>query len=789
MILKWLWGFVVCVVMGMGHAHAQKVIRGVVADAESQMPLPQASVQIVGTYEGTISNMEGEYVLAVKHVPCVVRFSYIGYESFEMEIEAHTPERQDVDLNAVPLEMDELVVTAEDMGPNIMRKVIAQKKTWWDDLETFRVRAYSRFTYRNETQIVGMAESLSDAYWTQKGGWREVVKDKRETKNINWDFALPAAAAVNLYDDEVEFGGHNLLGVTHPNALSHYDFRLNGRRFLDHQVIYDIEVRPKSKLTSAFVGQVSVLDSVFAMVEAELKPNRAFIFPPPIRSLGITLRQQFSNTGGAFWLPIGYQSEVDLQIGIVGLEFPMIKAQRVSRISDYQINVSIPDSLYAQDRIQVDSVSVARDSLMEKDGVVVPLSVAEQIAFEEIDSTMTLEKVFKPKGFLARFINTEGNGRNNDDDTEKRIGAFKLRPEVWYNRVDGGHLGVVVGVGEKRDVWSFALSGAYNLSSKRWSFSGEGTRRLGNPKSGFLSVAGFRGTDMRYPSRLYDRFATSSQQFFGAEDYFDFYWREGGQARVGYDFRRPEVSLSGGINAERHLSVQKATDWSLWGKEVQRMNPVIQEGDLRSLAVKAVLSGDNDGPAPFFGQRKLVVEMEHSRLGFGSDFDFTQFNMVLDWRIKTFFKRRLLSNVLDVRVVGSTHLGTLPRQRYGILDASLGNFSMFGAFRSLLPFPYEGQKLLGVFWEHNFRTVPFEMIGWDWAVKQNWGILIHGAHGRTWIDGQTLLGLRDAPMYQHRFHQEMGLSLSGIFDLVRVNVTRRLDAPSTHYSFEMSRLF
>ena len=38
----------------------------------------------------------------------------------------------------------------------------------------------------------------------EKKGWREVVKDKRETENWDYEFALPAAAGVNLYDDETK---------------------------------------------------------------------------------------------------------------------------------------------------------------------------------------------------------------------------------------------------------------------------------------------------------------------------------------------------------------------------------------------------------------------------------------------------------------------------------------------------------------------------------------------------------------------------------------------------------
>lgn len=789
--MVWWMGFWVTGVMPV---MAETVIRGVVIDGETGEPLPQATVQVLGTYEGAITNLEGAYELVVKQVPSVVRVSYIGYQFVEIVVDENATAVHNVALSPVPIVMDELVVTAKDMGPNIMRKVIVQKQTWWPSLETFQVRAYSRFTYRNEVEIVGMVESLSDAFWDREKGWREIVKDKRETKNIDWDFALPAAAAVNLYDDEIEMGGHYLVGVTHPNALDHYDFKLSGRRFLDHQIIYDIEVTPKNKLKSAFTGRVSVVDSVYAMIEAELTPNRAFLFPPPIRALGMTLSQQFSNLGGVFWLPIGYQSEVDVEIGMIGLQFPPIKARRVSKLSDYQVNVPLADSLYGEGThlVTVDSVSVARDSLMSKVGVVVPLSETEAVAYENIDSTMTLEKAYKPKGFLARFIDLdedddEGGQKQKD---EKRKFPMKWKPDIWYNRVDGGHLGLKVEMGSQRSPFAGGASGAYNVSLKRWAFAGQTTGRFGEKRRGFVTVSGFRGTDVRYTSALYDRLKTSSQQFFGDEDYFDYFWNEGMRVRSGYHFRKPRLRIEGGVNIEKHASVAKTTDWNIWGKDkIQRVNPNIDAQKFRSVIVSAIFEGKKQGPAPFFGKQKLKTEIEHSRTGWGSGVTFTQFRMVWDWRFETFFKRRLLPNVLDVRVVGSSFVGTLPRQRYGILDVWLDGFTTFGAFRSRVDRPYEGEKHFAVFWEHNFRTVPFEMIGWQWAVKRNWGILIHGAHGRTWFGDQTLASLNYTPMYQNRFHHEMGASLNGIFDLVRLNVTKRLDTSGIYGSFEMARIF
>ncbi len=789
-----------------------KVIRGSVTDAATGEPLPSATVHVLGTYDGAISNAEGKYVLDLRSLPAVVEVRYIGYRSQRIDVTEDAADVHHFALDPVPIEMETLVVTAED-GQKIMRKVIAQKQTWWDRLKTFRVAAYARFVFRRASEIVAITESLSDGFWDWQKGWREVVVDTRVTENLNFagfgELVLPAAAGVNLYNDEIELGGHHLVGVTHPDALAHYNFVLTGRRKMDDRIVYDIDVKPKHRLKTAFVGRVAVLDSVYALLEVELTPNQTFLFPPPIRGWTISMRQQFSNFGGDYYLPIGWQSDDRIGIGIIGLQFPPIAIQRISRLTGYEVNVALPDSLYEQrDRatlemrsvrveLVVDSARVEQDSLLVQTALAVPLSDIEQEAYARIDSTMTLYEAYKPKGFLARFIKTNDN-QKKESSTKKKSGKSRRKlpigmdSDIWFNRVDGGSLNVKVSVGSTRTRAAFVGGVAHNFGLKRWTFDGEATLHWGPSKKGWVSLKGYRGTQTRYRSGLYDRATGGMRQVFGFEDYFDYFWREGVNGTVGYRFghpRRVGVRLSGGVNVAQHMSVDKTTDWHLFGdRDEQRPNPRIDPGNLRSVVFRADFEGENAGPAFLFGQRKVALEVEHSRPGFGSDFAFTQYRMRLDWRIETLFKRRLLPNVLDVRVVGSAFTGTLPRQRFEILDLGLlGRFSTFGGFRARVGRPYEGENVFGVFWEHHFRTIPFELLGWRWAAERNIGLIVYGGHGRTWFGDRTLAGLDYEPQYLDRFHHELGASINGLFDLFRVDFTKRLDASGFYVSAGIAR--
>ena len=67
--MRWVWFFAVLLLATQVQA---KVIQGTVTDASTGEPLPAATVHVLGTYDGTISNTEGKYVLSLRFLPAVV---------------------------------------------------------------------------------------------------------------------------------------------------------------------------------------------------------------------------------------------------------------------------------------------------------------------------------------------------------------------------------------------------------------------------------------------------------------------------------------------------------------------------------------------------------------------------------------------------------------------------------------------------------------------------------------------------------------------------------------------
>lgn len=775
-----------------------RIAAGRVLDAATGEPLPSATVQLAGTYVGTITNRDGAFSLGVPASAEALVVRFLGYAPQSVAI-PREGQALVVRLEPVPALLEEVVVTGEDPAEQIMRRVIEAKQRRRATLETTRADAYTRFTVRNDTGIVSVAESVTEAFWRRGEGTREVVKAQRVTNNLGFTEFLPAAIFVSdLYDDEIEIFGHTLRGVTHPKAISTYAFTLAGTRRLGESIVYDIDVKPRSRLASAFVGRVSVLGEADALLEVALSPGEAFLFPPPLEAVGVTFFQQFSNFGrgdDAPWLPLDFRQEATLKIGLGALlSVPQIRVDQVSRLTGYRINEPVPDSLYEQDRVaQVDSAAVKETGALAIEALAVPLTADEQSAYATIDSTDTLEDAFEPTGLLARFgAVSSGDGDGNDGGgAPSRLG---LSPEVWYDRVAGAHLGLSA----EPTFGPLTIRGQAGNATGPGSFLYEaGARlRLLGPRL-YLTASYAEALDRRYDSDLNRGRLTNglSMLLLGGSDAFDYYDNERFRARVGSAFRAGNmpVDVSVGFGIEEHASAERTTSYDVFGEllgdDPLRPNPPITPGRLASLVAEVTL-GEAAPLLEIAWQRRLLLRAEVAPSGLlGSDFDFVHLRGVLDYRFPTFFRGRFLPNVLDVRVSAGYSPGALPPQRFSILESTGGLLPSVAGFRTGETPPYEGDRHLALYAEHHFRTVPFELIGWNYAVRKNWSVLVHGAAGRTWMHAESRRGLLFAPRVAESLAAELGVSLSGLFDVARIDATWRLDEPGFNIGIGMARLF
>ena len=544
--------------LGSISAFAQIRIDGIVADAKTGERLPAAHIIIEGTYSGTIANEDGEFSLIVRSFPATIVVRYIGFETQKMTIERNHSGPLDFLMKESVAEMEQLVVTTEDPAIAIMKEVIARKKIWRAKLNTYKAEAYSRQQLLNDTTIVSVTESVSEVFWDRKRGPREVLKSRRQTANMEGaDNFAGVSYLPNFYDDELDIAGFDVVGITDERALKYYTFKLVDFTSIDNKIVFEISVEPRRKLQPLFEGTIFVLDEDFALLSVKLKPNNVIVFPPPVQDFNLYYEQQFSNFGGDFWLPVDVRIDGLVEVGIVGLRFPPIGFHQVSKMNNYQVNVTLPDSLYKDNSLfSIDSTTIEKpDSIFTNTVEPVPLSSKEEAAYKTLDSTATLEKAFRPKGFLTRFIDWDeessddgettisvgsssgqntGNGKSRKQSSVRKF-LSNVSPAGRFNRVDVFNTGLKH---EKR-YYNRRLESTVNLG---YSFGYEDfTYGVGlswwplkNTRRFVLSGKYMADTNTSYDSDLYGLTFASVMPLFGFDDYFNYFRNEGFQFGAGY---------------------------------------------------------------------------------------------------------------------------------------------------------------------------------------------------------------------------------------------------------------
>lgn len=113
-------GFLVCLNVYSGQAgivlQESINVKGKVADANSNEPLPGVTVLVVGTTNGTVTDLNGDFSIEVPAGGAILKISYVGYLTQEITVDKETM----LQVNLVPdvIGLDEVVVT----GYSIQKK-------------------------------------------------------------------------------------------------------------------------------------------------------------------------------------------------------------------------------------------------------------------------------------------------------------------------------------------------------------------------------------------------------------------------------------------------------------------------------------------------------------------------------------------------------------------------------------------------------------------------------------------------------------------------------------------
>jgi len=102
--------FLFMFILFSGTAHAQRLVKGTVVDAETKETLPGVNVVVLGTTKGVATDLDGNFSISLDEKEIWLQFSYTGYE--KVDIDVSNRNSLTVQLKQITTMMDEVVVIA-----------------------------------------------------------------------------------------------------------------------------------------------------------------------------------------------------------------------------------------------------------------------------------------------------------------------------------------------------------------------------------------------------------------------------------------------------------------------------------------------------------------------------------------------------------------------------------------------------------------------------------------------------------------------------------------------------
>ncbi len=769
-------------------------ISGRVSDSRTGEPLAAANVRVSGTSRGTITNLDGSYLISLSPGDYTLIYSYIGYQADSVRVELTGNMRENVELVQGYIVLPEVVSVAEDPANVIIRKAIAKKHEWAKFLRSYEFKAFTRLTIYRDTTLAGITESYTNGYWQKGDSIHEVVVQKRETKNLPEAELIPSVGEiVNFTDDVIGYSGYKFVGPIAENAFDYYKYRLLRTFRKNNFDVYEIEVTPQSRIVPLFSGEISIADSSYAVMGATLRPNQAFTIPF-VSDPDITFSQRYSLYENKFWMPTDIITDFGMTIEFAGMTLPRLAVRQTSDIYDYKLNPPIPDSIFEKPTLVVDSSSTKFDSTFWRIHEVLPLTAAEQTAYNTLDSSQTLQKQFKPRGATADLLG-EGSPL-----------AYLKYADLRFNRVEGLFLGgrYTYSSGKRQTTFTFSNDGSgiyrtsggwqlnaaagYGISDRIFKWQVGGVLPFGGAAdSKRFSLRQELGADVfreikEYPEdRFFSSFTATITSLFGRSDCYDYYMASGWSAHYSI---MPVKALSATVNylSEDETSVTNHTNFSILSLgNTYRLNPPIVAGQMRSVKL-TIRYGDEPPILEMMPVNAVELSAEYSSPSFlRSDFHFGRYEMNASYHFNTFLSSYLFPPQTQVMFSGGVSTGTLPVQREFVLDSQTGGIAPFGVLKTAQPVQFVGDKFVMASVEQNFRNVPFLITGIPYLYKRGLELLVDASVAQSWLDGRSTT---------NGWYYEAGIGLGKILGLLRVDWTYRLSRPHASFlSIGMSSLF
>lgn len=273
----------------------QKVtLGGYVRDGATGEDLIGATVQLVGTSTGTITNVYGFYSLTIPAGTYTLQISFVGYDTYAIEKTFDRNETLDVELAVSVEELSEVIITGEQENANVVNNEMSVVK-----LEPKTIKEVPAVL--GEADVIRSIQLLPGITSVADGASGFNVRGGAADQNLV------------LLDEGIIYNSAHLLGlysVVNPDAVKDIKIYKGGipARY-GGRLSSVLDVRQREGNSKAFNGEAGVgLISARALVEGPIVKDRSSYMIAGRRSYGDAFLQLTGNDNVAYFYDLNVKT-------------------------------------------------------------------------------------------------------------------------------------------------------------------------------------------------------------------------------------------------------------------------------------------------------------------------------------------------------------------------------------------------------------------------------------------------------------------------------------------------
>ena len=399
-------------------------------------------------------------------------------------------------------------------------------------------------------------------------------------------------------------------------------------------------------------------------------------------------------------VPVQQAGRLLANLGELGIDIPELKSLPALEID--KRSLSSPTGFRIADGSPIYDIQIKGNQKIDRAEILETLRAGDEDLNKAVE---VLRKKMEPQLEKVESSVKEENGRHTAVITVKErslpsssgssSGSFTANPMIRFNRVSGWKLGATSEIDVVRARFPNGMPTSNIFGYIGYGFGNKITdyeigidtfpfatyTRFNDPEAGTdkwyhgfgINARLHRTTDVT-PDNVISRRVDNSgndpfgllYNIFGAEDLHNYYLRRGFEVAFRWqhlprmEYIPPKHLVALTLLAENHRSLEKSTDWHIFNwrsTSKARENPAITLGRMRSVMFTYDLNLRQGAPGTGYLGWHNTFFLEHSRSAFGSDFDFTRYQLHLR------YAHPLGKHQIRTRAVSSFSTAALPIQR------------------------------------------------------------------------------------------------------------------------------